>query len=283
MQRYEFSVIIPTCGRSSLFKCLEKVHLAISEIKPVKCQIIVSDDNASERTRIEIKNLNSDIEYRVGPQKGPAANRNNGAIFAKGDWLIFTDDDCLPDSGWLQEILKVIKNYDEKMIAFEGSILPLGNIDNDMADCPVNINGACFWSANIGVKKVIFEKITGFDENFSIAAFEDIDIFLRIQKLGKVEFIKKAIVYHPVRIERLGSYLKKVPLRMKSWVYLRNKHGKFENSSFQEIMRMFVENTIILKRNLSWKKRKRFSLTLIRIIINPWMFLYFQRKIEKGN
>lgn len=277
MQNYEFSIIIPTCGRNSLIKCLDKVQLAINEIEPVKCQIIVSDDNASEKTKIKVKNLNSDIEYIVGPKKGPAANRNRGAMFAKGNWLIFTDDDCLPDVNWLSEILRVIEHYGENTIAFEGTILPIGDIECDMSDCPVNNNGGCFWSANIAVSRKIFEEVEGFDENFSIAAFEDTDLYLRLQQRGKIEFIYKAKVFHPVRVERLFTYLKKVPKRMNSWVYLRSKHEAYNNTSLQEITRMLIENSIVLKNNLSWKRKYFFSLTLIRLFINPLMFLYFKK------
>jgi GT2 family glycosyltransferase len=282
VQNYKFSIIIPTCGRNSLIKCLDKVQLAINEIKPVKCQIIVSDDNASEKTKIKVKNLNSDILYIVGPKKGPAANRNKGAKYAKGNWLIFTDYDCLPDLYWMSEIQNVIKNTGEETIALEGSILPVGDASADMADCPVNNNGGCFWSANIAVIKKIFEEVEGFDENFPTAAFEDTDLYLRLQQRGKIEFINKAKVFHPVRVERLFTYLKKVPKRMNSWVYLRSKHEVYNNTSLQEIKRMLIENSIVLKNNLSWKRKYFFSLTLIRLFINPWMFLYFQKKLEEN-
>ena len=33
---------------------------------------------------------------------GPAAARNAGAQRAKGEFLVFTDDDCTPTSHWLQ-------------------------------------------------------------------------------------------------------------------------------------------------------------------------------------
>ena len=36
------------------------------------------------------------------PQGGPGPARNHGAKVALGELLVFTDDDCVPDAGWLE-------------------------------------------------------------------------------------------------------------------------------------------------------------------------------------
>ncbi|MFM6530798.1 MAG: glycosyltransferase family 2 protein, partial [Dolichospermum sp.] len=50
------------------------------------------------------------VKWVAGPGKGPAANRNNGAKYATGEWLAFTDDDCLPDPQWLASYGEAIAN-----------------------------------------------------------------------------------------------------------------------------------------------------------------------------
>lgn len=270
---YNFSIIIPSCGRDSLIKCLKKVQKAIQRIDYVKFQIIVSDDDASEKTKSKVENLQLNIEYIIGPGRGPAANRNNGAAIAKGEWLIFTDDDCLPDKNWLRAFIKKIIDED-KTIGYEGQILPLGNLEADMAECPVNTIGGCFWSANIAIKRNIFEKINGFDENFPIAAFEDIDIFIRLQREGNIQFIKEAIVYHPVLVNSIWNNLLKVPKRLKSWVYLRQKHTCFHNTTLQEIKRMTLDHLRNISKNLN--KKKFCAVTILRLIVSPFLFLYYK-------
>ena len=46
------------------------------------------------------------VSWGRGPRRGPAANRNAGALRARGEWLAFTDDDCVPDPNWLAPVLR---------------------------------------------------------------------------------------------------------------------------------------------------------------------------------
>ena len=41
------------------------------------------------------------LALRLGKGSGPSVARNTGALRARGRWLAFTDDDCLPEPGWL--------------------------------------------------------------------------------------------------------------------------------------------------------------------------------------
>ena len=186
------------------------------------------------------------MRYTRGPQNGPAANRNNGAAFANGNWLIFTDDDCLPDKGWLEAYANAIEQYPESK-AIEGAILPddWELLKRDMAECPVNTDGGCFWSANIAIGKTFFERLGGFDSSFKLAAHEDKELYERILKIETVLFIKNAFVIHPVRFISLRSKLKMIPVRLKNWrKYESSKMGDismfFKGINFQ--LRSFISN-----------------------------------------
>ena len=145
-----FSLIIPTCNRAeSLLKCLEK-------IRHLNLQVIVSDDSSGNETQQQIHSEFPSVIYTRGSQAGPAANRNNGAKHATGQWLILIDDDCVPQASLL-EAYQVAIQHNPGIRAFEGAIHPeeWDELKRDMAECPVNLNGGLFWTANVMIEKTL--------------------------------------------------------------------------------------------------------------------------------
>lgn len=227
-----FSIIVPTYERTDVLrKCLlciknGKQFEMNCTSKEANYEIIVTDDGQNNDTQFLISKQFKYIKWIKGPNKGPAANRNRGAKEAKGKWLIFTDDDCLPDYRWLSTFHKAIIKYPESK-AFEGAIKPVGNINAELAHCPVNLHGGCFWSANIAIETKLFNSLGGFDENYPMAANEDQDLHIRISKKTKVRFISNAVVKHPVVIHSILDVLKVLPKRNKSWAYHCKKHHEY--------------------------------------------------------
>ena len=228
-----FSVVIPTYHRNDLLaKCLECLNPDVQTLPAEQYEVIVSDDGYESTAEEMIRQSYSWVKWVAGPRKGPAANRNNGAKYAQGEWLVFTDDDCLPDPQWLTAYWQGSKGT---AIALEGAIYPLGNLNQDLAECPVNLTGGCFWSANIAVKSKLFEEIGGFDPNYLMAAHEDQDLKIRIDKFTKIDFIPEAKVHHPVRLVNLKKLIGNIPKQTANWAYHVNKHqiviesgGKFK-------------------------------------------------------
>ena len=100
----------------------------------------------------------------------------------------------------------------------------------ELAHCPVNESGGNFWSANIAVKKEVFRRIEGFDENYPMPANEDQDLYIRLKKEGSIKFAYDAKVLHPVEIYTIIKYLNQLPLRIKSWAYHTSKHRSSQYS-----------------------------------------------------
>lgn len=205
----EFSVIIPTCHRNeSLALCLERLAPGTQTLPFEQYEVIVTDDGHETTAEEMIRQRFPWAQWTQGPRRGPAANRNHGACLARGKWLAFTDDDCLPDTGWLAALTEAAESG---VLAVEGAVQPLGNPQVDMAECPVNTTGGLFWSANVAIRKDLFGAIGGFDERFRIAAHEDEDLYLRIRQHASVQFQPRAVVYHPVRVARIADALRRVP------------------------------------------------------------------------
>lgn len=67
--------------------------------------IVVVDDGSTDQTADIAKSLGVQVE-RHATNQGIGVARNTGLKSAKGEIIAFTDDDCLPDSGWLENLLK---------------------------------------------------------------------------------------------------------------------------------------------------------------------------------
>jgi GT2 family glycosyltransferase len=213
------------------------------------------------------------VRWVEGSKRGPAANRNNGAKYANGKWILFIDDDCIPDRNLVLEFYNnILLHKNEK--AFEGTILPddWEKLSLDLSECPVNIQGGCFWSANVCIEKNLFNSIGGFDEFFKIAAQEDQDIYLRLKKNTSVVFIKNAIVTHPVRRRRLKDKIREIPSSLKNWVYFCSKYYSFSRM----ISDAFRSQFAALRKNI-FRGKMRLALyhvlTILQII--PISFQYY--------
>jgi GT2 family glycosyltransferase len=194
------SVIIPTCHRNDLLaKCLDRLAPGQQTLAADRYEVIVTDDG-SQTTACELMQQQyAWAKWAAGPRKGPAANRNHGARSAQGQWLVFTDDDCLPDAQWLAAYEEGITIHPE-MRVFEGRTY----VDRPRCSCaeiaPANETGGYLWSCNFAIQKQLFDQIHGFDERFPYAAMEDMDLEYRLRQLNcGCQFVPLAAVCHPWR------------------------------------------------------------------------------------
>ena len=97
------SVVIPTRERNAtLALCLDRLAPGAQTLPHDQYEVIVADDSAGHLAFELVRDRYPWARWQEGPRRGPAANRNAGARAARGTWLVFTDDDCLPDPIWLE-------------------------------------------------------------------------------------------------------------------------------------------------------------------------------------
>lgn len=217
-----FSVIIPTCERTdSLCQVLDALASGKQSLAFDQYEVIVTDDGKGTLTETLIKEKYPWVKFAKGPQAGPAANRNNGAAIASGDWLVFTDDDTLIDPNWLSAYAK---HTSSSVQAMEGSIEAIGQMDQVFSECPINMTGGLFWSANIAVKRSLFMDIGGFDQNFLYPSQEDSDLRQRLLPLTEIIFVSDAKVRHSVRVPNVRQMIGLTVKRCSAWTYFQGKH-----------------------------------------------------------
>lgn len=242
------TIIIPTYNRNDLLgNCLDCLQPKIQQLNHGDYEVIVSDDSEKHSAKEFLSANYQWVKWIAGPQKGPAANRNNGAKNANGKWLVFIDDDCMPDKNLLKTYQNAILHY-PKISVFEGCIKADREKMSFAEEAPVNETGGYLWSCNFMIdKKVFLDEFEGFDENFPYAALEDVDLEYRIDKSGlKKVFLKDALVIHPWREQKhIWSITLK---RFKSTLYFLKKHPEKKqqiNSRYYltAFYNSFVKNT----------------------------------------
>jgi len=223
------SVVIPTCDRLEMLEqCLLRLQPGSQTLQEVQYEVIVSDDSRNNSTQELINTRYPWVKWIKGPQKGPASNRNSGVQKASGEWILFVDDDCLPDPGWIQAYKEAIDGGVAKV--YEGltdADRPQQRFDEQS---PINLSGGVLWSCNFGIDKQLFTSLGGFDENFPYPAMEDTDFHLRLSKVANIQFVSSAKVIHPWRkVKPFKGYRK----WLASQKYFAKKHGGYGTFSFR--------------------------------------------------
>jgi glycosyltransferase involved in cell wall biosynthesis len=206
------SIVVPTYQRPKLLiNCLKA--LLLQKFDKKEYEIIVVSDGPDEQTQ-QIAERWAGYHYvslRYLPlphKKGPAAARNYGWLNAKGRIIAFTDDDCLPDAHWLQEIVANCDSLGD--VALTGKVVvPLGKRPTDYEQNTAHLQTADFITANCACTKSALIKTGGFDEQFSMAWREDSDLqFKFINNNIPIKKVESAVVVHPVRSSSWGVSVK---------------------------------------------------------------------------
>lgn len=202
--KFFVSVVIPTYERpDDLRICLNSLSEDIQLGSP-SYEIIVTDDSKSEESRRMVEAEFPDVSWGKGKQNGPAGNRNAGVYRVKGEWIVFLDDDCIAQEGYLKAYAKAIRANPDVLV-FEGRIFADRPRKTWAEGCPENEHGGMLWTSNLCIKKSLFFEIGKFDERFKVA-YEDVEFAYRLkQRKIKTLFVSDAAVCHPWRSLRSGG------------------------------------------------------------------------------
>jgi len=200
------SVIVPTYRRpAKLTECL--AALACLDYPRDCFEVIVVNDGGNSPLAPLINAFvdRLDITLLIQANAGPAAARNTGVAQARGELLVFTDDDCKPEASWLRHFAERFASNPDR--AFGGlTINALRNnpysiasqlvIDVGYAQNNSEADNAHFFTSNnLALPAEGLRAVGGFDPNFKTS--EDRDLCSRwIAKGRRMTYVPEAIVYH---------------------------------------------------------------------------------------
>ena len=185
------SVVIPTRNRPRLANSLKS---QIKKFNP-ECEVIIVDQSNSKF-----------------PNTSKA--KNEGIKKAKGEVIIFFDDDVEIIKDTIQSHLK--EYSDQSISGVAGRVINDGDSLPKITDVEVGKMNRLgtdftnnFWSTkkqfvvhpygcNWSLRKSVLESVGLFDMDFPapLSAFEEVDLGLRVSKIGKIIFSPGALVYH---------------------------------------------------------------------------------------
>ena len=259
MEKYIFSIVIPTYERpEDLRKCLKALSLE-NQSESLPYELIVTDDSKSNRCKKVVEEEFPKVSWGEGKKNGPAGNRNAGVARAEGEWIVFIDDDCIAQPGYLSAYSKVIRE-NPSVGVLEGRIFPDRERETWAEGCPANEHGGLFWTSNLCVNRSIFEKLGGLDEQFEVA-YEDVDFARRLRDEGIPSlFVYEAAACHPWRSVRQGGLnnWKAKDYEAADFVRFLKKHNPKEREfSFlgyaRNLARMLTSDLITCARNYRFR------------------------------
>jgi glycosyltransferase involved in cell wall biosynthesis len=201
------SVIVPTRDRpAALEACLSSLD---AQTMADRLEVVVVDDGSvagDTVAHVVARHPSARLVRRSGA--GPAAARNAGARAARGDMLLFTDDDCLPQADWAEELMAAFREGAE---AVAGRTLntrgALADASEVISRAPASVEPFAP-SNNLACTRAVFEAVP-FDESYQQAAAEDREWCARLASKGHaLRSQPSACVHHRPKLN-LSSFFRR--------------------------------------------------------------------------
>lgn len=219
MESVRIAVCIATFKRpAGLARLLEGLENQVFDAHAPDLKIVVADNDVEgsaksvcERFKLESK---WPIAYCIQPQRGIAPTRNEAVRVAGTDvdWIAFIDDDEVPDTRWLENLLLVQQAYDADVVY--GPVMP------EFSDkVPAWIEKGRFFyrkrhstgqrlnyanTGNVIFKaKIVKDFEPPFDTRFALSGGEDRHFFQRVTRHKyKIVWADEAVVYESIPPDR---------------------------------------------------------------------------------
>ena len=212
-----FSVVIPTYNRLNML--LRVLDALGRQVDAPEFETIVINDGSTDDTE-EVISARKDVVFRTQKNSGPGRARNHGVTVARGKFVVFIGDDTVPEKEFLSEHARIHRQSNDdpllaclgytgwprrsRVTAFMDYINDYGlqfgyKLIKDGEIVPFNF----FYTSNISIQRQLLAD-HAFDTTFPAAAWEDIELAYRLDRLGlKIRYNARAVTrhYHPMTVD----------------------------------------------------------------------------------
>lgn len=202
-------VSVGLCSRNR-HQTLREVLLSLCDqsLEPERFEVVLVDDGSLDATREMVQALRSQLPYALTylwqSHSGLAAARNTGIRAARGEIMVYIDDDVLAHPQLLSEHLKVHRRHPHCVC--NGWVNHVSEAVRPSAPrfTPADISTSFFWTSNVSVRVKHLKQAGLFDEDFREYGWEDQELGLRLMALG----LRKQNNY-----QAIGFHIKRPPTR----------------------------------------------------------------------
>jgi GT2 family glycosyltransferase len=209
------SVIVPVYNHFHHTRTCLQALAACGDAAPF--EVIVVDDGSSDETAERLASLPG-LRYHRNPKNlGFIGACNAGASLARGEFLIFLNNDTAVQPGWLDALLATFVQHQDVGLAGSKLVYPDGRLQeaggivfsdasgwnygrfDDPADPRYNfVREVDYCSgAAIAIRKDLFDTFGGFDTHYAPAYYEDTDLAMKVRQAGlRVLYQPASVVVH---------------------------------------------------------------------------------------
>lgn len=199
--RPRISILIPVFNKVEYTAaCLD----SISEHTSGEFEVIVVDDCSGEETVTYLERCEGIRVIRNETNAGFIASCNRGAAAARGEFLVFLNNDTTVTRDWLEALIDTFELFPDtgavgaRLVYPDGTLQEAGGIvfndgsgwnygRGERAELPQYnfaseadyVSGAC-----LAIRREVFARLDGFDSHYAPAYYEDTDLCFRLREHG---------------------------------------------------------------------------------------------------
>jgi GT2 family glycosyltransferase len=198
----QVSIVIPIHGKLAYtIACLRSIARHATQ---ATFEVIVVDDASPDDSVASLEQIAGLRLLRNGGNLGFIDSCNSGAAAARGEFLLFLNNDTQLTDGWLGALLRCFVDRPDCGIAGSRLVYPDGRLQE--AGALVFNDGRCWTTgrfeardhpafryrrevdyvsgAALLIRKAVFQQVGGFDTRYAPAYYEDTDLAFAVRQLG---------------------------------------------------------------------------------------------------